>query len=476
MTRRLSLEKSMKPVAWFIAALLLSACGGGGGGGSSNTSTSAPSAPPSTTTVLINLGDDPADRLIAVGVTINSLSLINASGGSVGVMSAPRPMEMMRLMGTVAPLAMARVPHGTYTGATMTFGGSTVTYTDATTGLPVQRILTGLMTTNVTFRSPLVVGTTAMVLNLDMNMATSVAIDPMGNVSMTPTLSAHHNPHVTGSPHPEDGGMHDLNGSVGNVGSNTFALTMIQGMTDIPLTTHASTHYEGISGMHTASHGQLMSIDATMQPDGSWMATRVHSRISTGGAMATGVVTNLTGTPPTQLVMVTHDGAGSGMTSTNLAGTTTVNINDATVFSIDNDDVDLTNLPFTPRFDRANLSRGQRIEAFSTGQMTQGGGMHGGMGGGTLTATSIYLGQQGLRGTVTGYTQTGSQGTFALALTSASAFAKLTGATAVTVYQQGSTQLRGAPNITNGSSVQVRGLLFLDGGVFKLVAGRIRSA
>jgi hypothetical protein len=470
------LEEVMKRVALFIAAVLLSACGGGGGGGGGGTATTLPAPQPSTTPVQINLGDDPADRLVAVGVTINSLSLNNSSGGSVSVMSTPRPMEMMRLMGTVAPLAMVRVPHGTYTGATMTLGASTVTHIDPATGLPVQRTVPGPMTTHVTFSPPLVVGTTPMVLNFDMNMVASVGIDPMGSVSMTPMLSAHHNPLVSGSPHPEDGGMHGLNGMVGSVSGNTFTLSMMQGMPDVPLTTHAGTHYEGIGGMHGTGHGHLLSIDATMQPDGSWMATRVHSRVGAGGAMAAGVVTSLSGIPPTQLVMVTHDGAGNGMMPANLAGTTTVNISDATVFALDARDVDLTNLPFTPRFDRSTVSRGQRIETFSTGQMMQGGGMHGMMGGGTLTAASIYLGQQGLRGSVSGYTQSGSQASFALALPADSAFAKLTGATTVTVYQQGSTQLRGVSNITNGSIVQVRGLLFLDGGVFRLVAGRIRSA
>lgn len=463
----------MKRIALLIAAALLSACGGGGGGG---TATMPSSPQPSTTPVQINLGDDPADRLVAVGVTINSLSLNNSSGGSVGVMSTPRPMEMMRLMGTVAPLAMASVPHGTYTGVTMTFGASTVTHIDPATGLPVQRTAPGPMTTHVTFSPPLVVGTTPMVVNFDMNMVASVGIDPMGNVSMTPMLSAHHNPLVTGSPHPEDGSVHGLNGMVGSVSGNTFTLSMMQGMPDVPLTTHAGTHYEGIGGIHATGHGQLLSIDATMQPDGSWTATRVHSRVGAGGAMAAGVVTSLSGTPPTQLVIVTHDGAGNGMMPANLGGTTTVNISDATVFALDARDVDLTNLPFTPRFDRSTVSRGQRIETFSTGQMMQGGGMHGMMGGGTLTAASIYLGQQGLRGTVSGYTQTGSQGSFALALPADSAFARLTGATTVTVYQQGNTQLRGLSNITNGSIVQVRGLLFLDGGVFRFVAGRIRSA
>jgi hypothetical protein len=315
-----------------------------------------------------------------------------------------------------------------------------------------------------------------MVVNLDMNMAASVAIDPMGNVSMAPTLSAHHTPLVTGSPNPEDGGMYGLNGMVGSVVGSTFTLTMMQGMPGISLMTNAGTHYAGMTGMNMMGNSQLLSIDATMQPDGSWMATRVHSRVGVGGAMAAGVVTSLSGTPPTQLVMVTHDGAGNGMMAANLAGTTTVNISDATVFSIDARDVDLTNLPFSPKFDRSSLNQGQRIETFSTGQMMQGGGMQGMVGGGTLTATSIYLGQQGLRGAVSDYAQTGSQASFTLTVPADSAFAKLTGATTVTVYQQGSTQLRGVSNITNGSIVQVRGLLFRDGGVFRFVAGRIRGA
>lgn len=472
------LEIAMKRAAVFLTALLLSACGGGGGGSPQPTPSGAqpPNAQLPPTAVQINLGDDPADRLIAVGVTVNSVSLINASGGSVSVLSAPRPMEMMRLMGTVAPLALMNVPQGTYTGATMMFGASTVTYIDPTTGLPVQRSVPGPMTTTVMFGSPLVVGATPMVVNLDMNMVASVTIDQFGNVSMTPSVSARHNPFAGGSRDPEDGGMHGLNGTVGSVSNNTFTLTMMQGMPGVSLTSSAGTHYEGISDMRMMGNGQLLSIDATLQSDGTWSATRVHSRVGAGGAMASGVVTSLSGTPPAQIVLVTHDGAGNGMMAANLAGTTTVNISDATVFAIDAGDVDLAKLPFTPRFDRASLSRGQRVETFSTGQMMQGGGMHGMTGGGTLTATSIYLGQQGLRGTVSSYTQAGSQASFTLTVPADAAFAKLAGKTTVTVYQQGSTELRGVSNITNGSIVQVRGLLFLDGAAFRFVAGRIRGA
>ena len=467
----------MKQLALFAVTLLLAACGGGGGGASGAGSTATPpSPPPATTTVQINLGDDPADRLVATSVTVNSVALIRSDGGSVAVMSTPRPMEMMRLMGTVAPLALAGVPQGSYTGATLTFGSSTMTYIDSVTGLPVQRSVSGPMTTTVMFGSPLVVGATPMVVNLDMNMAASVGIDAAGNVGFTPSMTARHNAAVAGSRDPEDGGMHGLNGMVSTAGGNSFNVTMMQGMPGVSLTTHSGTHYEGIAGTHMMGSSQLLSIDASMQPDGSWIASRVHARAGAGGAMAAGVVTSLTGAPPTQIVLVMHDGSGNGMMASNLAGTTTVNVGDATVFSIDARDVDLTNLPFTPRFDRASLSRGQRIESFSAGQMTQGGGMHGMMGGGTLSATAIYLGQQGLRGTVSGYTQSGAQSTFTLTMPGDSAFAKLTSATTVTVHRQGSTQLRGVASITNGSVVQTRGLLFRDGSVFRLVAGRIVGA
>ena len=101
--------------------------------------------------------------------------------------------------------------------------------------------------------------------------------------------------------------------------------------------------------------------------------------------------------------------------------------------------------------------------------------MHGMMGGGTLTSTSIRLGVQGVQGVMSGHTPDGSQATFTLTVPADSAFAKLTGATGMTVYQRAGTELRGASSPANGTSVQVRGLLFLDAGAFRLVAGRIRT-
>jgi hypothetical protein len=468
----------MKRLALTVAALMLAACGGGGGGGTSPTAPNSPAAAvpvTATSTVQINLGDDPADRLMAVNVTVDSVALHGADGRNVTVLSSPRPMELMHLMGTVAPLAVAKVPHGTYTGATMTFGGATVMHMDPATGQAMQRQVTGPMTSHVTFSAPLVVGTALMVVNFDMNMWASVGIDSAGNVSMSPALSAHHIAAVAGSQHPEQGGVHGLVGVVGGTGTNSFTLSMMQGLSGIPLTTHAGTHYEGTGGQHMMSAGQIVSVDASLQSDGTWIANHVQSHLASGGAMSSGVVATVTGAPPTQLVLVMHDGAGDGMATSSLAGTTTVSIGDATTFTIDGTNVDLANLPFMPRFDRATVAAGQRIEALSTAQWSHGGGMHGMTGGGTLTATSVRLAQQGLRGTVSGYTPSGAEATFVLMVPPDAAFARLTGKTSVMVYQRAATLRTGAANVTNGSVVQVRGLLFNDAGMLRLVTSRIHS-
>lgn len=456
-----------------IVAALLAACGGGGG--SSPTPLSPQPLAVSNTTLQVNLGDAPADRVLAVGMSVDSLSLTRSAGGSVTMLGTPRAVEVMQLMGTVTPLALASVPQGTYTGATMTFGGANVTHVDAASGQVVQRTVSGPMTAHVTFDPPLAVGASPMVLNLDMHMAASVAIDGNGNVTMTPTLTAKANPMLAGSRYDEDGGMHGIIGTVAGGQGRAFTLSIAQGLGSTSMATHSGTHFSGMGDSHTMAGSMVVSVDAMPMADGTWRVDDVQSKMGAGGSMAGGIVTAITGSPATQLTLVMHDGAGSGMASADLAGLTAVNIGDATQFAIDADDVDMTGLPFTPRFDRGRLSKGQAIRAWSSGQIGHHGmGGMGGMGsGGTVDAASIELRPQGLRGTVSAYASNGARASFTLTLPVDSAFAKLTGATAVTVYQQGSTQLRGLSSLTNGSTVIVRGLFFRDGNAYRFVANRI---
>lgn len=99
--------------------------------------------------------------------------------------------------------------------------------------------------------------------------------------------------------------------------------------------------------------------------------------------------------------------------------------------------------------------------------------MMGGSSAGVVTASQIELEQQGFSGTVSNYAANGSQATFTLTLASDSAFTTLTGASTITVFQQAGTTLSGLTSVANSTTVRVRGLLFFDGGTWKLVASRI---
>ena len=454
-----------------ISLLLLIACGGG------TSSSPNPNPQPNTTSLQVNIGDGPSDRLVAVSMMIGSMTLANTTGGSVTVVSSATPVEMMHLMGTMQPVSLMKVPQGSYSGGTVNISSALVMYMDPATGQLVQKTVSGPMSATMSFSPSLTVGTTPMVLNLDMDMASSVSIDGAGNVSMTPTMVASMNPGGTGNSHdPENGGMEHMTGTVKSFSGSSFTMSMMQSSQDTPVTTDSNTQFQGMGGMGGMSNGMIVMVDAIMQPDGSFMAHTVESVMSmSGGSMAGGLVTSTTGNPVTQLTLVMHEGAGTGMTGSYLAGTTTVNVSPAAVFTIDSDNVDMSNLPFTPAFDGSTVLKGQRVEAVSSTGMMQGGGMGGMMGGGTITASEIDLEQQGLSGTVSGYAGSGTPTTFMLTVAADSAFATLTGTTSITVFQQPGTELRGMTTITNGSTVHARGLLFLDAGAYKLVAGRIMA-
>jgi hypothetical protein len=331
------------------------------------------------------------------------------------------------------------------------------------------------MTATVNFNPSVTIsGTTPAIMNFDMDMAASISIDASGNVTMNPTFKMAMGTFGSGNGQsPENGGMQHLFGSVASFSGNSFTMTMMQSSQNLTFATNSSTHFDNMSGMGMMSNGMLAMVDAVMQSDGTMLAQEVRSLMAGSGMMGGGLVTGVTGNPATQLTIIAQNGAGSGMMASYLANGITINVSGSTPYVIDSDGVDMTGLPFTPKFDPTTVFKGQRIHAI-TGQTTMGGGM-GGMMTGTINASEIDLEPEGLSGTVSGYTQTGSQATFALNLAPDSAFATLTGSTSVTVFQQTGTTITGMSSVANGSTVHARGLLFFDAGAYKLVASRIMA-
>ena len=472
-------------VAVSILAISLITAAAGCGSGSGTTPTPNPT-PAANTAVQVNMGDSPADWMLAFSMNITSMSL-TSSTGSTPVVSSSTPMEMMHLMGTMQPLAMVSAPQGTYTGASITIGSATVMYMDPTTKAPVQKTISGPITGTVTFGSAVNVGSTPMAMGFDLDLAKSVGQDSSGNFTMTPVFNVSSGMQGSGNPmNFENGGVQQMMGTVTGATGSSFTMTSMQASQTFTFGMNSSTTFAGTS-MGSMASGMLTIVDAEMQPDGSLMATNVQNMMGSGGVMGGGMVTAMvtavTGQPPSSLAltMVMQNGAGSSMMASYFASGATISMTSGTTYSMDQDQIDMTGLPFTPAFDASHIYVGQSVMPVSSGGMMSGGGMGGGgmMGGagmaGTINATQLYLEPQGLTGTVATAISGGAAATVPLTLPSDSAFTTLTGATSVTIYQQAKTTVTNGTSIPSGTSVHAFGLLFFDGGQWKMVAERIGS-
>lgn len=465
------MNRIVSRTALLAAGLIILGCGGSS---SSPGTTPAPPKPAAGTTPMqVSLGDAPADWIMTFGMTVNTITLTSSTGDTVSVLPTASPMEMMQLMATVQPISSVAVPQGTYTQATVTFSAVALGYLDPVSHTYTQKTMPGPYSATVPFSPAMTVGTSPMALNVDMNMGSSVSIDGSGNVTLTPTLTAAMASAPGTGMNPWQGTMQQRLGAVSSISGSQFTMGSMMGMQTATFTTNSSTQFAGtgFTGMGSMSTGMLVGVDAALQADGTYLAQRVESMGSgTTGMMGGGLVTAITGNPPTQLTMVANAGQGGGMMASSIGGTLTVAIPASTPYSMDTDGMDLTALPFTPAFGPTSLAKGQRVQVVSGGGM-MGGGMMGGTG--SLTASQLRLEQQGFHGTASGYTANGSQATFTLTLPPDAAFATLTGTTTLQVYQQTGTQLHGLTTLANGNGVVVRGLLFDDAGTYRLVASWI---
>jgi hypothetical protein len=304
-----------------VLTAALAACGGSNG-----TSTTQPPVTAQKTAVQVNIGDSPSDWMLAFSMNISSMSL-TGSNGSASVISASIPVEMMHLMGTMQPLTMINAPQGTYTGATMTIGSATVMYMDPTTKAAVQKTISGPISANVTFSTPVTVGSTPMAMGFDLDLSKSVTLDSGGNMTMTPVFHVTSGMQGSGNPmDPADGGIQEMIGAVSSVSGSSFGITSMQAAQAFTFATNSSTVFSGTS-MSAMGNGMLLIVDASLQSDGTLMATKVQSMMNSGGVMGGGVITAVTGQPATALTMVMQNGAGAGMMSSAFAAGVTVDRN-----------------------------------------------------------------------------------------------------------------------------------------------------
>jgi len=413
--------------------------------------------------LMVTMGDAPSDRIIAFGLTVNSMTLVG--GGNPTVISTATPIEFVRNAGTFQPLVTAKLSAGTFTGATIMVSNPKVVAIDTTTHTPVM-LTAALSTTtvNVTFNSPLTIASGTVEADFDLDLANSVTIN-----GTTATI----NPifHVsTKIVHDQDqDDFKDVHGAVVSVSSPNFTVASREMAQMFTFATDGNTTFQGVTGLSQLSAGMIVEVDAQMQSDGTLLAKRVEvEEDSNDGMEVEGFITSVMGTPATQFTL--NNGFESGPIAAlfdllGIGTDTTVNLTSTTTFSVsDTDAINLNGL--TATFDANNLGKAQRVDA---GAMHQAAFSSTGL---VLTADRVRLRQQSLQGTVSNFSGS-TPGTFTLTLAADSAFALLTGQTTLTVQLVSTT----SENVTvsNGGAVRVRGLLFFSGSskTYTLLASRV---
>lgn len=459
---------SPQRVAAFLGLAILAviaACGGN----------SSPDPQSQVTPVQVNIGDAPSDLMLAFSANISSVS-VSSNEGSVFLSTSPTTVELIHRTGDMEPMAFLNVPRRTYTSATATITSCTITYVDPTTKTIKQKKLTGPFTASIPFSPHVMVGTTPLVFNFDLDLEHSLTMDETGAFQFAPVFHfAAGSPGAGNGMYARHGGAHQMMGVVTQVSSGSFEIAPLQATHRFTFHVNTQTQFEGrVTAMQQLAQGMGVFVTATLQSDGTFLASRVRTRMTQGGIMGGGIVTEVVGQPATELTLVMQNGAGAGMLSDYLAQIVTVTLTPETTYQIDSDRVTLTGLPFNPVFDASNIYVGQHVLPISdTGIVLN---TEGDTPVGTITASSVRLQEQGIRGTAEVNISPGATTSFVLTLFPNCAFTSLTGATEILVYQQNSTNVEDATTIPAGTTLRIHGLLFKNAGQWTLIASTIASA
>jgi hypothetical protein len=400
------------------------------------------------TAVTLQAGDATNDQVAKFELTITSITLtgVSPTANTANLLSEPAEIEFSHLAGTLEPFSLGHIPPGTYSGATMMVSNPELVVVNAGVISKPSVNLTS-STINITFGSNITVTSTPLFLNFDLDLTksidltkTPVAITPTFTVT-TSTVPANHDGEGE-----DDGEEDDVHGTVQSITAPNFTITTEEGM-NVTFATDSNTRFsEGLTQLSDVHMGDVVEVDAVTQSDGTKLATRVARDEDHMGEEVEGLISNMD-SPLTTLTIVHQV---DSMNSSNPPTTVSVSVNANTQFMVHPDRLLMT----APAFDATHIGKGQRIEADSNTAASP------------LVATKVKLREQALVGTVSNASSTG----FTLTPSPTSAFATMSGATSVAV-----TFAPGANEVTvpaNGSTIRVRGLVFVNGTAYSMIAAR----
>jgi hypothetical protein len=410
--------------------------------------------------------------------------LTDATGKAVNVLSSPQSAEFMHLNGPTESLVTVDVPQGVYTAATATLGNgdfACVALTASGISAGTTTLISG--TPTVTVPAPISISGPHlnMVLNLQIsssqaNSACSAlyaAPQPGSNeATITPAFT------LTAMAPMDQMMSGDLTGETGLIGVVSALASDGSGFSvagaDGPawsVKANGSTVFQGIAGLSALSVGLPVNFDASPQPDGSLLASRVEVTDANASELTVwrGPMIFISNAAPQRDLYVTES-AGPLYVGPE-GGPWALGFGANAVYQTSAQFSNLSSLPFSATFAANNAVAGQSVY-LSTHASTFPNSP------GLVAVTTVTLLPQTINGTVTAVASAGSFTTYTVALANYNLFTALaqqggqttilTNPGSVVVYIDSSTQTLNTAPLAVGSLLRFNGLVFNDNGTLRM--------
>jgi hypothetical protein len=419
---------------------------------------------------------------------IQSVTLVSATGTLVPILTAPQLVELGSLNGVAHPLVTANISQGTYTAVKLTYSPSTFVVIDRSGGPNTIDAGNYNITTpqsqpapaELTLTTPLTVTGSAMGLLLDLNIPKSTTYTPYldgspalapggGQVTFNPVFSFSG---ITPAATPgtlQDGKVEDIHGQVTGESGNLLTITSNTGATFNFTTSSSSTIFAGpsISALFPSS---FVDIDATLQPDGSMLATNVQTEAQTQKYDIVGQILQY----PLSVSPLIVQNVGSEQQGPNLPnGTGFIGSNNAEFASSAQFEIAWptgtppVGLPFTPTLNANLIVPGQNLvtpvdSLEETNDIVP-------------TTSLVTLEPQTINATVVAVSTANGQTSYQVNLAPDDLITLFGPGQQVVVHTTAATHNIATLPLTSGSIARFRGLLFNDGGTLRMVATTIED-
>jgi hypothetical protein len=459
-----------------LASMSIAGCGSG--------SVTPPPNPPGNSHVTLLLTSSANDKLTGFDIALESVNLIDSGGNSVPLYSNTNAYlgstnpEFMHLNGSVEPLATATIQQGTYTSTQVTTFGCAFTTLGVSSsgGIEISTYAQGLCgqgtgSTTVNLPQPIVISGPSVALTLDLQVSQSYTLTTPGApgvYTISPAFNLSRIPVAAKPTNDQDGKITAITAQVTSVDetNNSMQVEDANGAV-FGVATDANTSYQGISGFSTLTQGVLANLDLVIQPDGSFVATRIEVDDQSAPALIVGswLTSDNGGQPdnwsmqPVELINCT--------TSPPICGGVFHNT-DATVFGVSQQFSNLASLPFQATFTSSTNFAGQNLGAYEGLAFDSNAGE---------AVSTLMLEPQTIDGTVSAMTTQNGFSLYTVQLASYDPIVTLESIalepplntpSQVVVYVDNNTQLLNSLPVNNGSLLRFRGLIFNDNGTLRM--------